>query len=429
MANLFPIAEAAGEKRTNAVFFHGLGGDAKTTWRARPDEASFWPAWLAQEIRDLSVYSVDYEAPVSRWTGSAMHLTDRAKNVLACLLAEPGLAQGQLVLIGHSLGGLLIKQLLRMAEIDAWNGVEAASFLSRVKKVAFLATPHTGAGLATWGDKLRILLWPTEMMACLVHNDPYLRELNLWYRSWANRQNVAHLILTETKPLRILGMVVPPDSSDPGLAGQQLVPMDYDHVTICKPLNITDQRYVQIRNFIATPIARPSGPPTVIAAGLDRNERRTGELPSYIDEKAAENLLAEMDHRGEMARITETGLERHAVLKLARRLKSSDLVRMELMTLIDLALRVIAKSEGSTNGDPLLGKVLNLLAETTKKGDFDTGAKIVDEALADLERQEKKWRDTFRRSREILLEAGIEQDVLRRDPVSAARRIEEISRE
>ena len=34
MAELFKIAEATGEKRANTVFFHGLGGDARGTWRA-----------------------------------------------------------------------------------------------------------------------------------------------------------------------------------------------------------------------------------------------------------------------------------------------------------------------------------------------------------------------------------------------------------
>jgi triacylglycerol esterase/lipase EstA (alpha/beta hydrolase family) len=63
-----------------------------------------------------------------------------------------------LVLIGHSLGGLLIKQMLRTAESEAQNDERAANFLRRVEKIAFLATPHTGADLAVWGDRLRILI-------------------------------------------------------------------------------------------------------------------------------------------------------------------------------------------------------------------------------------------------------------------------------
>lgn len=95
MANIFPIAEAKGEKWANVVFFHGLGGDAHTTWRASPDESSFWPAWLAQDIEGLSVYTVGYEAPVSRWSGSAMHLTDGRQTYLGACWPNPRLRRGR----------------------------------------------------------------------------------------------------------------------------------------------------------------------------------------------------------------------------------------------------------------------------------------------------------------------------------------------
>jgi pimeloyl-ACP methyl ester carboxylesterase len=162
------------------VFFHGLGGDAYATWRATADNSSFWPRWLAEDIRGLSVYSVGYEAPVSRWRGSAMHLTHRATNVLERLLAEPGLSEGTLVLIGHSLGGLVIKQLLQTAETEARKRERATNFLKRLEKIAFLATPHTGSGWSTWGDRLRIAVRPSAAAASLVRNDPNLGNLNLW---------------------------------------------------------------------------------------------------------------------------------------------------------------------------------------------------------------------------------------------------------
>ncbi len=200
MADLFPIAEARGPKSANVVFVHGLGGDVKRTWQATKDQASFWPAWLAQDIESLSVYSLGYEATVSRWRGSAMDLPGRAANVLDRLLAEPALANGSLILVSHSLGGLVIKQLLREAESNARRREDAADFLRRVEKIAFLATPHSGAGLATLGDRLRILVRPSAATACLVHNDPNLRDLNLWYRGWANQQHIAHLIPSRVFP-------------------------------------------------------------------------------------------------------------------------------------------------------------------------------------------------------------------------------------
>jgi pimeloyl-ACP methyl ester carboxylesterase len=149
MAELFKIAEARGEKHANAIFFHGLGGDAHTTWEAdKEDKTSFWLPWLTQDIEGLSVYSVGYEAPVSDWHGSAMELADRAANVLNLLLVKTDLGEGELILAGHSLGGLVIKQLLRKAADAATDCAGALSFIDRVRKVAFLATPHAGADLA-----------------------------------------------------------------------------------------------------------------------------------------------------------------------------------------------------------------------------------------------------------------------------------------
>jgi hypothetical protein len=203
------------------------------------------------------VYSVAYEAPVSRWHGQAMHLTDRARNLLARLLVEPDLQHGPLILIGHSLGGLVIKQLLRTAESQARHSAEAANLIRCVTKVAFLATPHAGSGLAVWSDRLRILIRPSAATASLLRNDPNLRDLNLWYRDWANALNINHLILVETKPTRILGMIVRLDSSDPGFVGSHPVPIDSNHAEICKPRHKSSDVYVHVRAFIERPINPP----------------------------------------------------------------------------------------------------------------------------------------------------------------------------
>jgi pimeloyl-ACP methyl ester carboxylesterase len=171
MVKLVKVASSEGEPRSNIIFVHGLGGDLYGTWRSGNDPRSSWPGWLAEDISGVAVYLLGYEASVSRWRGAAMHLTDRATSVLARILAEPQLQQGKMILVGHSLGGLVIKQLLRTADSEASYHTDAADLISRVEKVAFLATPHTGAGLANLGDWLRILVRPSAATACLVRND------------------------------------------------------------------------------------------------------------------------------------------------------------------------------------------------------------------------------------------------------------------
>jgi tetratricopeptide (TPR) repeat protein/pimeloyl-ACP methyl ester carboxylesterase len=264
-------AGARGEKRANAIFFHGLGGDAHTTWQADElNKDTLWPAWLGEDIESLSVYCVGYEAPISDRDRATMHPTDLASNVLNSLLVDTRLGDGELILIGHSLGGLIIKMMLRKAQAEKNRRAEAASFIDRVRKVAFLATPHSGADLARVADVLRVLVRPSAATMSLVRNDAYLRELNEGYRDLARDREINHLILIERKPLIIrrkalgvtyfrknLGVIVKPDSGDPGLLTNP-VPIPADHIEIAKPANRDgDNIYKFVLDFFLRHAERP----------------------------------------------------------------------------------------------------------------------------------------------------------------------------
>jgi tetratricopeptide (TPR) repeat protein len=153
-------------------------------------------------------------------------------------------------------------------------------------------------------------------------------------------------------------------------------------------------------------------------------------MGNSADEIAA-LVVARLDRR-EIAKAAEAGLERTTILELARPLRSGEAIDfdqavVELRNAVGIALDVIAKGERGTNQEAFVEDILKRLAETTKKGDFDSGVKAVDDGLAELDRREEEHRATSRRSRETLLEAGVEQDLLRRDPIAVARRIEAIA--
>ncbi len=122
--------------RKHVVFIHGLGGDVETTWQSNNSEKVFWPKWLHEDIEDTCIWSVGYEAPKLTVRDSGMGLLDRAQNVLETLLTEQQLSKGELILVGHSLGGLIIKQILRLAS-DQGGRRGAIELVNRVTGVAF----------------------------------------------------------------------------------------------------------------------------------------------------------------------------------------------------------------------------------------------------------------------------------------------------
>jgi tetratricopeptide (TPR) repeat protein len=259
MSRLIKIAGWGRTPRASVIFVHGLGGHAYDTWRrdARrteaPEDVTFWPLWLAEDVGGISVYTLTYEAPASNWLGTSLPLQDQAVNVLEVLLSEPGLKSGPLVFICHSLGGLIVKQILLDLQQQKDRRKEAKDLLGRVTQVVFAATPHTGARQATLLDRLRFFAWPSTIARTLVANDPTLRSINVAYRGLAEerRQLLQHRVFYETQGTPA-GVIVDEASADPGLPGDPPAPVDADHISIVKPIHRFSVLYARTRDFIAS---------------------------------------------------------------------------------------------------------------------------------------------------------------------------------
>ncbi|MGE5431530.1 MAG: esterase/lipase family protein [Syntrophomonadaceae bacterium] len=251
MATLLPFSTNKIEViNKHAVFIHGLQGNLTKTWKPSRKYKHGILQWLSEDVEGLKIWTVGYPASISRCYGHAMHFSDRATNILERILREQSLESGEIILIGHSLGGVIIKQILRTAESLAYHRKDVSNFLKRVSKVAFLSTPHFGSGLASMADHLRIFIWPSVATASLVRNDSNLRDLNNWFREWISRTQTECLTLMENQPLRVIGIpVVRPDSSDPGLLSRA-ISVDANHFTVCKPKSRDSDIYILIRDFI-----------------------------------------------------------------------------------------------------------------------------------------------------------------------------------
>jgi Putative serine esterase (DUF676) len=186
--------------------------------------------------------------------------------VLEGLLVDLEQLHAPIVFICHSLGGLVVKQLLRKAGDMQEGRAEAAELLKRIRGAEFLATPHTGSELAKVLSLFKTALRVSSATQSLINNDPTLRDLNTWYRDWSSRRGMQHRIFFETIALHGV-TTVDAGSADPGLYNAQPIAIDADHIQICKPESREVLVYKSTCDFIRK-IIQPRFDPTSSAAGF-----------------------------------------------------------------------------------------------------------------------------------------------------------------
>jgi triacylglycerol esterase/lipase EstA (alpha/beta hydrolase family) len=238
---VYRIGDPRPGAKLNIVFIHGVDGHWRQTWEA--GNGSFWPAWLAEDMPTAEIWSVHYNASTMHWKGSTMSLLDRAENIIFLLKAE-NIFDRPTVLIVHSYGGLVTKNIWRMAIDRGW-----ADITNSVKAVFFLATPHTGARLADYMQIMFIkaILRGTVTTEDLRQDSPQLRNLNDWYR---NHPIVSNTVFFETQPVFGNIQVVDAASANPGLPNVYPVPINADHISICKPTFREDPLVKQVSKDI-----------------------------------------------------------------------------------------------------------------------------------------------------------------------------------
>jgi triacylglycerol esterase/lipase EstA (alpha/beta hydrolase family) len=164
------------ERIGDVIFVHGLGGDALGTWhpQGKRDDNNFWPTWLGEDLPEVAIWSLKYEVEPFIWKGNTMPLVDRATNTLA-VLDSYEMGERPLVFITHSMGGLLVKQMLR----HAWDygNPQWKAIVEQTKGIVFLSTPHSGSNMANWINYIGGILQTSVSIDELEAHHSRLREL------------------------------------------------------------------------------------------------------------------------------------------------------------------------------------------------------------------------------------------------------------
>ena len=308
---LFEHICAGASPLVDVIFVHGLTGDPRKTWSNEAGD-DFWLRWLQSDLDKIAVYTLGYPASLfEKWAKKEMDMFERAGNVLE-RFAGNGIGEKPIAFVAHSLGGILTKMILRKsreADDEDWKRVSEAT-----KLVIFLSTPHTGAAIA---NILNVVPLTSKHIKLLANEVGFLEDLNDQYRALANsREDLATVIYYEKHATNNSVVVVSRESADPGVGKARPVPVDKDHINICKPPHKEDLVYLGVKRHIhkvvkSTEQSASEADSLIVAE--DYAERSAGDrrdlLQKLIDSGREHEYSYANDSQNRFARqYTKTGL-------------------------------------------------------------------------------------------------------------------------
>ena len=196
----------------------------------------------ANEIA-VNIRTFGYDAPRFGYVGEVMPHFDLVSNLWEYLDIND-ISNCPLILITHSMGGLVVKDLIRTAQ----NFDDKKAIIQQTQGIVFLSTPHQGSHLANLIDNFNTLTKATVNVKELKAHGPQLRDLNQWYRQNIENLNIKTHVLYETKPMAGV-LVVDEDSANPGIKDVKPVAVEADHNSIAKPRK-NDLVYLSVKKFV-----------------------------------------------------------------------------------------------------------------------------------------------------------------------------------
>ncbi|KAI9705292.1 MAG: hypothetical protein M1820_005291 [Bogoriella megaspora] len=280
----------------DVIFVHGLGGGSRSTWTSLNDLSSYWPqAWLPNDIsfRDVRIHSFGYD---SNWAKeSTLTLHDFAKSLLGSLQdcpLMPRTSKTPVILIGHSMGGLVIKR----AYILARQKGEFQTLAERVTTMFFLATPHRGANLAELLSKvLNLTSGPRPYVADLHRNSFATQSINDEFPQYC--QDLQLYSFYETIPMNYglgKGLVVDKDLATLGYANERTAYLNANHREVCKFSTQAEPNYQTIRNALASAIDSLRSVTAGSARVIDNEQRHLLDIYLGVSD-APENDFMDID--------------------------------------------------------------------------------------------------------------------------------------
>ena len=209
------------------LFVHGLGGDAYGTWRS--SESSFMELMARdKEFADYAIASIRYPTNI---VGRTPKISQLATKLAKCL-DEKFSNNRQLVIIGHSLGGIIARQALAESELPR-RQYQSVTLIT-------LGTPFDGSDLPNFAAALGALKLTSSQMEALGASNEVL---DLCANNWGAllrscRSQIRQFAASEGKPLKGFE-VVSRDSATKNIPAEDTFhSATDDHLSIAKPVSL-----------------------------------------------------------------------------------------------------------------------------------------------------------------------------------------------
>ncbi|KAF4458274.1 nacht and wd [Fusarium albosuccineum] len=239
--------------KVDFIFVHGLGGNSRKTWGKA---SQFWPEeWLPKDdaFENVRIHTYGYDAYYLKGQEDCLNIHHIGKSLLGAISTSPYIADSgtYIVVIGHSMGGLVLKKAYILAKQDEVHTTLAERFAA----FYFLATPHRGADSARLLKNLLKIAYDRAYVGDLQPNSGAIQVINDEFRHFSAGLELWSFYETQIMK-RFSSLIVHPESAVLGYREEKQVPMTADHRTICKFDSPEDSNYSLLRNALASTVKR-----------------------------------------------------------------------------------------------------------------------------------------------------------------------------
>lgn len=239
------------------IFVHGLGGGSRKTWSKTSSLTHYWPQeWLPKDpaFKNVRIHSFGYDSDWVKGKDNCLNIHHFGKSLLGEISTSPYLSESNtpIVLIGHSMGGLVIKKAYMLAR----QGTGYETLTERFHTIYFLATPHRGSDSAKLlNNILHIAYSSRAYVADLERGSEAIQSINDEFRNYSTDIGLWSFYETQKLKIGLLStLIVDPDSATLGYREEKQMPMNADHRSICKFETPTDPNYIFLRNALASTV-------------------------------------------------------------------------------------------------------------------------------------------------------------------------------